>query len=60
MEGAKAEMERLKEEGKQEESKSRKRQLEGETGRVEIKRCLDRVSSEVLEDSLRTASLDYC
>ena len=51
VEGEKAEMERLKEEAQGEESKRGKRELEGERRRVESKRrCLDRVSGEVLED----------
>ena len=46
-----AEMERLKKEAKHEESRSGKRELDDERREVEIKRrCLDRVSSEVLEN----------
>ena len=41
---------RLNEEAKQEESKSGRRDAEGEKERVEIKRSLDRVSSEDFED----------
>ena len=47
----KAEVERLSEEAKQEESKSWKREVEREGERVEIKRrCWDRVSSDVFDD----------
>ena len=43
-EGVHVEMERLKEEAKQEESESGKREVERETERIDIARkCLDRV-----------------
>ena len=52
VEGKEEERARLNEEAKQEESRSGKREVEGESvrERVEIERiCLDRVSSEVFE-----------
>ena len=52
-------MERLKEEAEQENSKSGKRELEGEWRRVESKRrCLDRVLGEVFKDFCPTAEVE--
>ena len=51
VEGKEEERKRLNEEATREESKSGKREVEGERERVEIKRrCVDRVSTEVSED----------
>ena len=51
VEGVKAEMQRLKEEAKQEESRSGKIEVERERERVEVeRRCGKRVSCNVFED----------
>ena len=51
VEGVKAEMQRLKEEAKQEESRSWKRKVERERERVEVeRRCGKQVSCDVFED----------
>ena len=58
-EGKEKERKRVNEEPKREESKSGKREVEGESERVEIRRrCLDRVSSEVFEDFGPTSEVE--
>ena len=59
LEREKAGMDRLKEEAQQENSKSGKRELEGEWRRVQSnRRCLDRVLGEVFKDFCPTAEVE--